>query len=95
MEKTKAADAVNELTLVLMYLNRFHDHDRRSLINADKAWKGYDFGALDALERQDYIRQGHHSSKSAALTQSGLRHAKVLLEKYGIEEPAKPADPAQ
>jgi|Cm1ome_3_1110798.scaffolds.fasta_scaffold51100_1 hypothetical protein len=86
MEKTKPVDAVNELTLVLMYLNRFHDDGRKSLTNAERAWKGYDFAALDALDELDYIRQGSHGSKSVVLTQSGLSFAKALLEKYQIEE---------
>ena len=86
MEKTKREDAINEMTLLLMYLNKFHDDGRRSLTNADRAWKGYDFAALDALDRLDYIRQGAHSGKSVVITRKGVDFARELLKKYEIEE---------
>ena len=45
-EKTSPKEAINELSLLLMYLTRFSHQDRFSL-EKNKAWKGYHFQALD------------------------------------------------
>ncbi|KDE68609.1 hypothetical protein FUSO6_08525 [Fusobacterium necrophorum DAB] len=81
-DEDKAREISKELTLLLMYLNRFTD-SRRSDTNLEfYAWKGYDFNVLDKLDEEDYIRQGSHRSKSAYLTKEGIKKAQELLEKY-------------
>lgn len=85
MEKTKAEEAVRELTLALMYLTRFNSQDRFST-SKNNAWKGYPFKALDDLEESGLINQGSHRSKSVHIYDEGLQQARVLLEKYGIED---------
>ena len=79
---------IKELTMMLMYLTRFHDLSRLSNPEPFYAWKGYDFGILNELDDEDYIRQGEHPSKGrrAILTESGMEYAKTLLQKYGIED---------
>ncbi len=88
MEKTTSAEALKELTLMLMYLTRFHDMDRFANPGPLHAWKGYPFDALNELADLDYIRQGEHPSRSkkVLLTPAGLEAAQKLLAKYGIEE---------
>lgn len=78
---------VKELTMILMYLTRFHDLDRLSIPEPFYAWKGYDFAALNDLDDADYIRQGSHPSKGrkAMLTEAGMEYARSLMKKYGIE----------
>ncbi len=81
---TETEKAVEELTLMLMYLNRFTD--ARSY-NPDEdlfAWKGYDFDVINALDDKDDIRQGSRRSKSVYITEQGVKKAKALLEKYNI-----------
>ena len=79
---------IKELTMMLMYLTRFHDLSRLSNPEPFYTWKGYDFGILNKLDDEDYIRQGEHPSKRrrAILTESGMEYAKTLLQKYGIED---------
>ena len=46
--KTQNPDTViKELTMMLMYLTRFHDLSRLSNPEPFYAWKGYDFGILN------------------------------------------------
>lgn len=85
MEKTSAKEAVKELTLVLMYLTKFSNQDRFSA-SENNAWKGYPFKAIDELEEEEFINQGSHRSKSVHIHDKGIERARVLLEKYGIED---------
>ena len=88
MDKTKANEAMKELTMLLMYLSRFTERDRFSDGKDYYAWKGYDFDVINGLDEEDYIRQGSHPSrsKSVYLTDSGIDYAKKLMEKYDIED---------
>lgn len=90
MDKTNAEQAMQELTLILLYLSKFTDHDIPTFDGKPvyHAWKGYDFGILNELDDKDYIRQGGHPSrsKSVYITESGQEKARELLTKYGIED---------
>lgn len=88
MEKTNAKEAMKELTMLLMYLSRFSERDRFSDGKVFHAWKGYDFDVINGLADADYLRQGSHPSrsKSVYLTDAGIDYAKILMEKYGIED---------
>ncbi|AOT71808.1 DUF6429 family protein [Geosporobacter ferrireducens] len=83
MDKANPEKAIKELTILLMYLTRFNERDRFSS-NLDMAWKGYDFDIINELDKEDYIRQGSHRSKSVAITEEGMKLAKELLLKYNI-----------
>ncbi|SNS69388.1 hypothetical protein SAMN05446037_101749 [Anaerovirgula multivorans] len=83
MDKTNPEKAIKELTILLMYLTRFNEGDRFGL-SLDMAWKGYDFDIINELDKEDYIRQGSHRSKSVAITEEGMKLAKELLHKYNI-----------
>lgn len=88
MDKTKAGEAMKELTMLLMYLSRFSEKDRFSNGEDFYAWKGYDFDIINGLDDEDFIRRGKHPSrsKSVYLTDTGIDYAKKLMEKYGIED---------
>lgn len=75
-------DAINELTLVLMYLTRFSPAKG---FEAIQTWKGYPFSAIEELENAGCITQ-KWKNKSAYLTEEGLEKAKVLLREYGIDD---------
>ena len=63
MDKITPEKAMKELTMVLMYLSRFNE-DSRFSSSMDISWKGYDFGIINGLDEDDYIRQGSYRSKS-------------------------------
>ena len=88
MDKTSAKIAMEELTLMLFYLSHFTEMDRFSNENDLYAWKGYNFDVLNKLDDEDYIRQGSHPSrtKSVYITEEGIKKAKELMEKYGVED---------
>ncbi len=94
MDKTDAKQAVKELTMTLLYLSRWTERDRFSDDSDFYAWKGYDFGILNELDDEDYIRQGIHPSrsKSVYITESGIQKAKGILEKYNIADWESKAD---
>ncbi len=88
MEKINAEKAMQELTMMLIYLSRFTERGRFANAEDFYAWKGYNFDVLNELSNADYIRQGERPSrsKSVYITGSGIEKAKELLNKYGIED---------
>lgn len=85
-EKKTPEQAVHDLTLALLYLNRFTDS--RMKRNEDpplKAWKSYDWDALDKLNEEELVIDSH-GNKSLYLTDEGVARAKEILEQYGIED---------
>ena len=64
---------VDEVVLALMYLT-LHDEVR--------AWKGFDFGALDRLHEKGLIRDPRNKTKSVVLTEEGLARSRALFEQY-------------
>ena len=85
MDKTTPEKAMKELTMVLMYLSKFNE-DNRFSYSMDMSWKGYDFGIINELDKDDYIRQGSYRSKSVAITDEGIKLARNLLNKYNIKD---------
>ncbi len=90
MNEKSAEQAIEELTLMLLYLSRFVDRDTPSLDGKTMyhSWKGYDFGILNKLNEKDFIRQGNcpSRSKSVYITDEGIQRAKNLMKEYGIED---------
>lgn len=85
MDKITPEKAMKELTMLLMYLSRFNEDNRLSS-SMDISWKGYDFGIINELDEDDYIRQGSYRSKSVAITDEGIKLARNLLNKYNIKD---------
>lgn len=79
MEKTKAEDAMEELTLALMYLSRMKNPKEPFYT----VWKNYDFSTIDKLDEEGYIGQ---SRKMAVFREEGLERARKILEKYNISD---------
>ena len=77
MDKITPEKAMKELTMLLMYLSRFNEDNRLSS-SMDISWKGYDFGIINELDEDDYIRQGSYRSKSVAITDEGIKLARNL-----------------
>lgn len=83
MDKTSAKIAMEELTMMLLYLSHFTEKDRFSNENDLYAWKDYNFDVLNKLDDEDYIRQGSRPSRtqSVYITTEGIKKAKELVEK--------------
>ena len=56
MDKKTRKQAIEELSLMLMYLTRFQD-DNEFCRYMETSWKGYDFDALNELEKKDLLYQ--------------------------------------
>ncbi|MGA2255917.1 MAG: DUF6429 family protein [Thermoguttaceae bacterium] len=63
---------INEAVLALLYLG-LHDGAR--------AWKGFDWEAMDRLHEEGYISDPRGKAKSVVFTEEGLELANSLLEK--------------
>lgn len=66
-------DRVDEVVLALMYLNM-----RRS----GRAWKSFDWDALNRLHERGMIGNPVSKAKSVALTEEGVAEAERLFDKY-------------
>jgi hypothetical protein len=63
---------IDEAVLALLYLG-LHDGAR--------AWKGFDWDAMNRLHDQGYISDPRSKAKSVVFTEAGLEHAEHLLGK--------------
>jgi hypothetical protein len=63
--------AIDEAVLALLYLG-LHEENR--------AWKGFDWDALDRLHQLGYISDPRGKAKSVVFTEKGMERAKRLLE---------------
>jgi len=62
---------IDDAVLALLYLT-LHDYDR--------AWKGFDWQALNRLHEKGMIHDPVNKAKSVVLTPDGLERAKKLFE---------------
>ncbi len=78
-------DKIDEAVLALLYLGGN---------DGARAWKGFDWDALDRLHRQGYITDPRGKAKSVVFTEEGLERTKRLLEEL-FGKPAEGLDPAK
>ena len=83
--KIDVATAARELTLALLFLNRFREKNRANARSLWRAWKGFDFDTLDKLAEAGLITSSR-TAKSVYLTDEGLAEAQRLLDKFGIAD---------
>lgn len=84
MNKKSREQAIEELSLMLIYLTRFQDNNENCRY-LENSWKGYDFDALDALENKELIFQPKRS-KCVYLSEEGKEAARKLLAEYNIAD---------
>jgi len=65
--------AIDDAVLALLYLT-LHDHNR--------AWKGFDWDALDRLHERGFIADPVNKAKSVILTDEGLRESERLFGQH-------------
>jgi hypothetical protein len=66
-------DKVDEVVLALLYLT-LHDYNR--------AWKGFDWDAMNRLFEKGFIENPRDKNKSVVLTEEGLQLCEALFKKY-------------
>jgi len=71
---------IEDLTLLLLYLTSWEEPVCGDL-TVQRAWKGFRFEALDALEAAGYLSQTRRA-KSVTLTESGIERARELADRY-------------
>jgi Domain of unknown function (DUF6429) len=64
-------DKIDDVVLALLYLG-LHDGAR--------AWKSFDWDAMDRLHEKGYISNPQSKAKSVVFTEEGLERAARLLE---------------
>ena len=62
---------IDEAVLALLYLG-LHDEAR--------AWKGFDWEAMNRLHEKGYISEPRGKAKSVVFTEEGLERAEALLD---------------
>ncbi len=63
---------IDDVVLALLYLG---------LHNGARAWKGFNWEAMNRLHEQGYISDPRGKVKSVVFTEEGLERSKRLLEK--------------
>ena len=71
-------DKIDEYTLALLYLGT---HDRQEGFGA-RAWKGFDWEAMNRLHEKGYITNPVGKAKSVGMTEEGFQKAKELFEQH-------------
>jgi hypothetical protein len=71
-------DRIDEAVLALLWLTL---HDER------RAWKGFDWNALDRLFRKGLICDPANKAKSVVLTDEGLQRAEELFQALFARRP--------
>jgi len=70
-------DKVDEMVLALMCLT-IHDVDEYGA----RAWKSFDWDAMDRLHALGYIADPKNKAKSVVPSAEGLERARTLFERY-------------
>jgi hypothetical protein len=73
-------ELIEELTLLLLYLCSWEEHPFPDF-TVRRAWKGYLFEVLDALEEKGLIEQSRRA-RSLTLTEEGVRRAQEIEARY-------------
>jgi hypothetical protein len=73
-------ELVDELTLLLLYLCSWEEQNGPNL-GAHKAWKGFTYATLNALEDRGLIHQSR-KARSVTLTEEGLELARELEMRF-------------
>ena len=66
-------DKIDRAVLALLYLG-LHDGDR--------AWKGFDWDAMNRLHDNGFISEPRGKAKSVMFTEAGLTEARRLLDEF-------------
>ena len=73
-------DKIDKMVLALLYLTSFPERDWT------RAWKGYDWEALNRLHEKGYISDPKSKAKSVVLSEEGVKKSEELFKKYFIKK---------
>jgi uncharacterized protein DUF6429 len=79
---------VDEVVLALLHLNAHTDH------GITRAWKGFDWEAMDRLHTQGFISDPKSKAKSVVFTDAGARKAEELFRGTLAKPYNRPLQPA-
>jgi len=71
---------IEDLTLLLLHLTSWEEQVHKGL-TIHRAWKGFRFEALDALEEAEYLNPSR-GAKSVTLTEAGIEQTQTLAARY-------------
>ena len=86
MNKKSREQAIEDLTLALLYLTRFDDEQR---FHEQISWKTYDYDSLEKLEEKELLIRARNSrgfGKYVYLTDDGIQKAQELLREYDLSD---------
>ncbi|HUE99180.1 MAG TPA: DUF6429 family protein [Anaerolineales bacterium] len=69
-------EKIDEVIMALLYLNFHRNH------GAVRAWKSFDWDAMDRLHKKGFISDPKSKAKSVLVTEEGQKVAKELFEEY-------------
>jgi Domain of unknown function (DUF6429) len=69
-------DKVDDLVLALMHLGMFSER------SVQRAWKSFDWDALDRLHEKGYISNPKSAAKSVVMSDTGAKLAENLFKKH-------------
>ena len=69
-------EKIDQVVLALLYLNFHGDH------GAVRAWKSFDWDAMDRLHLKGFISDPKSKAKSVLVSEEGQKAAKELFEKF-------------
>ena len=84
MNKKSIKQAIEELSLMLIYLTRFQDNNENCRY-LENSWKSYDFEVLSELENKELLFQPK-KNKCVYLSEEGKKAARSLLAEYNIAD---------
>jgi len=73
-------EKIDEMVLALLFLGLHGDE------NENRAWKSFDWDAMDRLHQKELITNPARKTKSIEFTKEGLERARMLFEKYFASE---------
>jgi hypothetical protein len=69
-------EKIDEAVLALLYLT----------LHGDRAWKGFDWNAMNRLHEKGFISNPVGKAKSVSLTEEGLRESERLFTKLFVKK---------
>lgn len=84
MEKKTREQAIEELSLMLIYLTRFQENNEYCRY-LESSWKGYNFDTLEKMEQKKLLFQPR-KSKCVYLSEEGKEKARQLLAEYNLSD---------
>ena len=70
---------VDDVVLALLYLNIFDDGDGNI-----RAWKSFNWDAMDRLFEKGYIDDPKSKAKSVYMSEEGIRRAEELFRRFFV-----------